>query len=76
VGMQCFDIGLFHLTGVQCQLDGEVAQRTVGFLEPGGAVVEYDFLSGGRIVGLQTEVPGMRERSVVAVVDVADDRCQ
>ena len=58
---------------MQRQLDGEVAQSKVGCWQVCSSVVNDKLLSINRVVGLQTEVSGMRETSVVAVVDVADD---
>lgn len=58
---------------MQSQLDGKVAQSKVGRWQVCSSVVDDKLLCINRVVGLQTEVSGMRERSVVAVVDVADD---
>ena len=76
MSMQCVNVGFLHLSRTQRQPDGEVTQGEVRFRKTGCAVVENDFLSSIRITGLQTEVPRMRESSVVAIVNVADDRSQ
>ena len=73
---QCHDIIFSHITGRQCEFHGEITKSSLSRSQFGQSVVERDLLGRFSVVGLLTEVPGMRQRSVVAVVDITDDRRQ
>jgi len=57
------------------QLDGEMAQLLLHSCQIGVAVVNNDLIGELLISRLQTEVSGVRKRSVVAIIGVADDGC-
>lgn len=62
-----------HLPGPERQLHREVTKSPVSLAQFCRAIVKDQLLRKLRIPGLQTEVACVRESSVIAVIDVADD---
>ena len=77
---QGLHVGLGHLGGPQGELLRVLAERSVRLGEPSAAPVglygrqELGALRLGELGELITEVPGVRERSVVTVVQATDHR--
>ena len=74
--MQPINVGGGHVARVQGEFEGVVTQGAIGRRQIGLPIVIGELLGRLFVSRLPTEVSGMRERSVVAVIRVTDDSSQ